>query len=172
MSAGAGNRSDMPNEMQIDRASDRELVITRTFAAPARVVYAAWTTPEHLKRWWAPRSFGVTMYECDIDLRVGGSYRYVFGKDGQPRMAFSGVFNEVVPDARIVATQLFEQMPHAGEAITTTTFAEHGGTTRLELRQLFPTKEALDGAVASGMTDGMRVTFAQLDELVTAFRRE
>lgn len=166
MLAEAANR----NDMQIDRVSDRELVIIRTFDAPARIVYEAWTTPEYMKRWWAPKAFGVTMYECDHDLRVGGTYRYVFGKEGQPRMAFSGVFREVAPNARLVATQLFEQMPHAGEAITTTTFVQLGDKTRLELRQLFPTKAALDGAIASGMTDGMRLTFEQLDELVRTLR--
>jgi len=163
MPAAAASR----NDLQVDRISDRELIITRAFHAPARIVYEAWTKPEHLKRWWAPKSFGVTLYECINDVRVGGAYRYVFGRDGGPRMAFSGVFEEVVPNARIVATQRYEQMPHAGDARVTTTFVERGGTTHLELRQLFPTKEALDGAIASGMTDGMRVTFAQLDELVT-----
>ena len=156
------NRGDM----QIERVSDRELVIMRWFAAPARIVYAAWTAPEYLKRWWAPRSFGVVMYECDNDVRVGGKYRYVFGKDGQPRMAFSGVFTEVVANARIVSTQLFEQMREAGEAVVTTSFVERDGRTHLELRQLFPSKLALDGAIASGMSEGMRVTFGQLDELV------
>jgi uncharacterized protein YndB with AHSA1/START domain len=158
------------NDMQIDRVSDRELVITRTFDAPARIVYTLWTTPEHMKRWWAPKAFGVTMYECDNDVRVGGKFRYVFGKDGQPRMAFSGVFTEVVPNARLVTSQLFEQMPQAGEAIVTTTFVEHGTQTRLELRQLFATKAALDGAVASGMTDGMKLTFDQLAELAATPR--
>ncbi len=158
------------NEMQVDRVSDLELVITRTFDAPARLVYQVWTTPEYMKRWWAPKSFGATMYECDNDLRVGGKFRFVFGKEGQPKMAFSGVYTEVVPNARLVATQLFEQMPQAGEAIVTTTFVQHGDKTQLELRQLFPTKAALDGAIASGMTDGMRLTFGQLDELVRTLR--
>jgi uncharacterized protein YndB with AHSA1/START domain len=159
-----------PNDMKVDRVSDRELVITRTFDAPARIVYAVWTTPAHMKRWWAPKAFGVTMYECDNDVRVGGKYRYVFGKEGQPRMAFAGTFTEVVPDARLVATQIFEQMPQAGEAITTTTFTPDGTHTHLELRQLFATKAALDGAIASGMTDGMRLTFDQLDELARTLR--
>ncbi len=166
MLAGHTNR----NDMQVDRVSDLELVVTRTFDAPARIVYEAWTTPEYMKRWWAPKSFGVTMYECDNDARVGGRYRYVFGKDGQPRMAFSGVFSEVVPNVRLVATQLYEQMPQAGEAVVTTTFVQLGDKTQLELRQRFPTKAALDGAIASGMTDGMRLTFEQLDELVRTLR--
>ncbi|HEY1814463.1 MAG TPA: SRPBCC family protein [Kofleriaceae bacterium] len=151
--------------MAVDRVSDRELVVSRTFDAPARIVYEAWTKPEHMKRWWAPKSFGAIMYECDNDLRTGGTYRFVFGKEGQPKMAFSGVYKEVVPNGKLVATQVFEQMPHAGEAIVTTTFVETDGKTRVELRQLFPSKQALDGAIATGMTDGMRITFGQLDEL-------
>jgi len=154
------------NDMQVEQASDRELVVRRSFDAPARIVYEAWTKPEHMKRWWAPKSFGAIMYECEIDLRVGGKFRFVFGKEGEPKMAFSGTFREVVPNERLVATQVFEPMPEVGEAIVTTTFVERGGKTHLELRQLFPSKLALDGAVATGMTDGMRVTFAQLEELV------
>ena len=152
--------------MEIDRVSERELVITRTFDAPARIVYEAWTKPEHMKRWWAPKAFNAIMYECDQDLRVGGKYRYVFGKVGEPKMAFSGVFKEVVPNARLVATQLFEPMPQAGEATVSAIFTERGGKTHLELRQLFPSKQALDGAIATGMTEGMKLTFAQLDELI------
>ncbi|HEY3807023.1 MAG TPA: SRPBCC family protein [Kofleriaceae bacterium] len=151
--------------MIVDRISDRELVVRRTFDAPARIVYEAWTKPEHMMRWWAPKSFGAIMYECDNDLRAGGRYRFVFGKEGQPKMAFSGVYKEVVPNAKLVATQVFEQMPHAGEAVVTTTFVETDGKTHLEVRQLAASKEALDAAIASGMTDGMRITFAQLEEL-------
>lgn len=158
------------NDMHVERVSDVELVVTRMFDAPPRILYLAFTTPEYMKRWWAPKSFNVTMYECDQDLRVGGKYRYVFGKIGEPKMAFSGVFREVVPNARLVATQLFEQMPQAGEAIVTTTFTERGDKTLLELRQLFPSKAALDGAIATGMTDGMQLTLAQLDELVLTLR--
>lgn len=158
------------NDMQIDRVTDRELVITRTFAAPARIVYEVWTKPEHMKRWWAPKSFGVVMYECDNDLRVGGKYRYVFGNEGHPKMAFSGIYKEVVPDARLVVTQVFEQMPDASEAIVTTTFVEHDGKTRLELRQVFATKAALDAALAGDITEGMRVTLHQLDELLCTQR--
>ena len=154
------------NDMTVDRISDRELVVTRTFDAPARIVYEAWTKPEHMTRWWAPKAFGVIMYECDIDLRVGGKFRFVFGKEGEPKLAFSGVFEEVVPNARLVSTQVFEQMREAGEAVVTVTFTERAGKTHLELRQVFPTKQALDGAIATGMTDGMRLTFGQLEQLV------
>jgi uncharacterized protein YndB with AHSA1/START domain len=158
------------NDFEVERVSERELLVRRAFDAPARIVYEAWTKPEHMKRWWAPKSFGAIMYECDIDLRVGGDFRFVFGKEGEPKMAFSGTFREVVPNERLVSTQIFEPMPEAGEAIITTTFVQRGGKTHLELRQLFPSKQALDGAIATGMTDGMRVTFAQLDELVRTLR--
>jgi uncharacterized protein YndB with AHSA1/START domain len=161
MLAKAVNR----NELIVDRRSDLELVVSRVFDAPARIVYTAFTKPEHMKRWWAPKGFGVVMYECDIDLRVGGKFRYVFGREGEPKMAFSGEFTEVVPNQKIVSTQLFEQMPQAGIAIVTATFTEIDGATTLELLQTFPTKAALDGAVATGMTDGMKLTFQQLAAL-------
>jgi uncharacterized protein YndB with AHSA1/START domain len=157
--------ADQSDSFTVERRSDVELVVTRAFAAPARIVYEAFTKPEHMKRWWAPKGYGVVMYECDIELRVGGKYRYVFGREGEPKMAFSGEFSEVVPNRKIVSTQLFEQMPHAGVATVTATFTEADGATTLELLQHFPTKEALDGAIATGMTDGMKLTFGQLAEL-------
>jgi uncharacterized protein YndB with AHSA1/START domain len=165
--AKTANQSD---SLTVERRSDVELVVARVFDAPARIVYEAFTKPEHMKRWWAPRAFGATMYECEIDLRVGGKYRYVFGKDGEPRMAFAGEFTEVVTNAKIVATQLFEQMPQAGIATVTTTFTETAGATRLELLQRFPSKQALDGAIATGMTEGMKHTFQQLAELCAELR--
>jgi uncharacterized protein YndB with AHSA1/START domain len=151
----------------IERRSDRELVLTRTFNAPAEMIYDAWTEPELLKRWWAPRSLGVSLFSCEADARVGGSYRFVFGKDPNDTMAFSGKYLEISPHSRIVCTQIFEPMRSAGEAIVTALFEERDGKTRLEVRQLFPSKEALDGAVASGMERGMRETYEQLEELVS-----
>ncbi|HEY1552008.1 MAG TPA: SRPBCC family protein [Kofleriaceae bacterium] len=167
MLAKAANQSD---SFTVERRSDVELVVARVFDAPARIVYAAFTKPEHMKRWWAPKAFGAIMYDCEIDLRVGGKYRYVFGKAGEPKMAFTGEFTEVVPNAKIVATQLFEQMPQAGIATITTTFVETNGATRLELVQHFPSKQALDGAIATGMTEGMKHTFGQLAELCAELR--
>lgn len=158
------------NSTTVERRSDRELVLTRTFNAPARVVFDAWTKPELLKLWWAPKSFGVSLFECEIDLRKGGTYRYVFGRDPHRPMVFSGKFTEVAAPSRLVCTQLFEPERGAGEAVVTATFEEHAGKTRLVLHQLFPSKEALDGAVASGMEGGMRVTMDKLDELVLTLR--
>jgi uncharacterized protein YndB with AHSA1/START domain len=142
------------------------LVVTRTLNGPARTVFEAWTKPELLTRWWAPKSLGVSLFECTSDLRVGGVYRYAFGRDPKNPEVFSGRYLEVTPPARLVLTQLYERMREAGEAVITITFEESQGRTRLTLHQLFPTKEALDGAVASGMERGMRETFEQLDALV------
>jgi uncharacterized protein YndB with AHSA1/START domain len=152
----------------VERASDRELVVTRTFNAPAHVVFDAWTKPELLKRWWAPKSFGVSLFECEQDLRVGGVYRFAFGRDPKNPEVFSGRYLGVDPPARLVLTQTYERMAHVGEAVVTADFAEIEGRTHLTLRQLFPSKEALEGALASGMERGMRITLDQLDELVAS----
>src|SRR5579872_6208027 len=104
----------MKNRTTVERQSERELVVTRTFNGPARIIFDAWTKPELLKRWWAPKSLGVTLFSCDADVRVGGSYRFVFGRDPKQPMAFSGIYKEVTPFSRLVWTQLFEQMPRCG----------------------------------------------------------
>jgi uncharacterized protein YndB with AHSA1/START domain len=168
MVAGNGSESAPVNRTTLERVSDRELVITRTFDGPARIVFDAWTKPELLRRWWAPRSLGVSLFECDADVRVGGAYRYVFGRDRESAMAFSGRYTEVAPHSRIVCTQIFEPMRDAGEAIVTATFDEQRGKTRLVLRQLYPSKQALDAAIASGMERGMRETMEQLEKLLAS----
>jgi uncharacterized protein YndB with AHSA1/START domain len=162
--------STLRNETVVDRPADRELVVSRTFNAPARIVFDAWTRPELLKRWWAPKSFGVSLFECESDLRVGGTYRYAFGRDPKNPEVFSGRYLEVNSPSRLVLTQLYERMRNAGEAVVTATFEESQGRTRLTLHQLFPSKEALDGAIASGMEHGMRETLDQLDALVALLR--
>lgn len=156
------------NETTVQRTSDRELVVTRTFNGPAHIVFDAWTKPELLKRWWAPRSYGVTLFECESDLRAGGTYRYAFGRDPSHPEVFSGRYIEVRSPSRLVLTQLYERMRDAGEAVVTVTFEESQGRTLLTLHQLFPSKEALEGALASGMEQGMRVTLDQLEELIAA----
>jgi uncharacterized protein YndB with AHSA1/START domain len=158
------------NRTTVERRSDRELVVTRAFDAPARIVFDAWTKPDLLKRWWAPRSRGVTLFRCESDVRVGGRYRFEFGRDPENPMVFSGTYKEVVPASRLVFTQLFEQMRAAGEAIVTATLEQRDGKTEFVLHQLYPTKEALDGAIASGMEKGMRETYEQLEELVGSLR--
>jgi uncharacterized protein YndB with AHSA1/START domain len=158
------------NETIVERTSDRELVVTRTFNAPAHIVFEAWTEPELLKRWWAPKSFGVSLFECDQDLRVGGAYRFAFGRDPKDPEVFSGRYLEVDPPSRLVLTQLYERMSDVGDVVATAAFEESEGRTRLTLRQLFPSKEALEGALASCMERGMRVTLDQLDELAASMR--
>jgi uncharacterized protein YndB with AHSA1/START domain len=158
------------NRTNVERRSERELVVTRTFDAPARIVFDAWTKPELLARWWAPKGRGVTLFQCESDVRVGGKYRYVFGRDPKNPMVFSGTYTEVDRPSRLVWTQILESMRAAGEVIVTATFQERDGKTDLVLTQLFPSKEALDGAIATGMEKGMRETFEQLEELVGSLR--
>ncbi len=154
------------NRTTTERKSDRELVVTRTVNGPARIVFDAWTKPELLKRWWAPKSFGVFFISCDADVRVGGAYRFVFGHaaSAQP-MAFFGRYLEVVPHSRLAWSN---EEAGEGGAITTVTFEETGGTTLVVVHDLYPSKEALDAAIASGSTGGMGETFEQLDELLVA----
>ncbi len=155
-----------PAKTQVERASDRELLIRRVFRTSPTTLFDAMTKPELLRRWWAPRSLGVELFECEADLRVGGTYRYVFGKSGQPTMAFSGVYQEVVRGARIVYTQIFEPQREAGVGIITATYEETEGGTLLTQRECFPSKEVLDGVIASGMERGMRETLEQLAALL------
>jgi uncharacterized protein YndB with AHSA1/START domain len=148
----------------VERKSDRELVVTRTFDAPARLVFEAWTSPELLKRWWAPKSSGLSLLSCEADVRVEGKYRFEFGHEGsKPMMAFFGKYIEVVPHARLVWTN--EESDDG--AVSTLTLEEQDGKTLLVMRELYPSQEALDRAV-DGMEGGMPETFAQLDELLVA----
>ncbi|CAN5759795.1 SRPBCC domain-containing protein [soil metagenome] len=152
----------------LDRTSDREIVITRSFRAPASIVFDAYTIAENVRRWWAPKSRGVSLLECDVDLRAGGAYRYVLGRDGGA-FAFFGKYVEVERPNRVVYTQGFEPKigePMPGEAVVTVTFEEKDGTTTLVARELYPSKEVLDGVLATGMEEGMRETFEQLDALI------
>jgi uncharacterized protein YndB with AHSA1/START domain len=148
---------------------NRELVIARTFSAPARIVFDAWTKPELVKRWWAPKSRHVSLVVCEADVRAGGKYRYVLRKDDGAEFAFSGEYTEVTPPARLVYTQIFEAFPGAA-AIITVTFDEQDGRTRLVAHEVYPSAKARDGALASGMEDGMRETMDQLEELVSSLR--
>ena len=153
----------MKNRTTVERKSERELVVTRTFNGPARIVFEAWTKPELLKRWWVPKSSGVSLLSCEADVRVGGSYRFVFGHDASKTMAFFGKYLEVTPHSRLVWTN---DEGDDGGAVTTVTFEEKGGKTLLVVHDLYPSREALDGAIASGATAGMPETLEQLDELV------
>jgi uncharacterized protein YndB with AHSA1/START domain len=148
------------NATTVERRSDRELVVTRTFNAPARIVFEAWTKAELFQRWWAPKSFGLTIVSCEIDARTGGGYRLVIGHPASDRpMEFFGRYVEVTPHSRLVWTN--EEGGEEGP-VTTVTFEESGGRTLVVLRDLYPSKEALDEAVASGSTGGFSETFEQL----------
>ncbi|MBS1852455.1 MAG: SRPBCC family protein [Acidobacteria bacterium] len=146
----------------VERKSDLELVVTRTFNAPAHIVFEAWSQPELFQRWWIPESAGLSLLSCDMDVRTGGTYRLVFRHpaSGQP-MAFFGTYREVVPYKRIVWTN--EESDQG--AVTTVTFEEKAGTTLLTLHELYPTKAALEEALA-GSAEGLPEQFAQLDKLL------
>lgn len=152
----------MRNRTTVERKSERELVVTRTFNAPARIVFEAWTKPELLKRWWAPKSMGMSLLSWEADVRVGGRYRLEFSHDAAEPMAFFGRYLEVTPHSRLVWTN--EEGGDAGP-VTTVTFEEKAGKTLLVMRELYPSKEALDAA-GTGAADMMGETFAQLDELL------
>ena len=138
MHQASTGESALRNETIVERPTDRELVVTRTFNAPARIVFDAWTKPELLKRWWAPKSFGVSLFECEQDVRVGGSYRFAFGRDPKNPEVFSGRYLEVDPPSRLVLTQLYERMPDVGDVVVTATFEENRGRTRSDPASAFP----------------------------------
>ena len=156
----AKNENDR-NPTTVERKSDRELVIRRRFKAPARIVFAAWTRPELIMRWWTPKSIDMSFVSCEADVRTGGTYRFVFRAAGfdQP-MAFFGRYIEVIPNARLVWTN-----DEGGGAVTTVTFEERGGKTLVVMHDVYPSKEAADEA-ASGSAAGFIETFGQLDELL------
>jgi uncharacterized protein YndB with AHSA1/START domain len=148
-----------------ERTSDRELVVTRTFNGPAHLVFRAWTTPELFQRWWAPKSFGINLVGCQIDARTGGGYRLLFEVPGQPEpMAFFGKYLEVTPPSRIVWTN---EEGDEGGSVTTVTFTEKNGRTHLVVHDLYPSKDALDAALASESTGAYPEQFDQLDKVLS-----
>jgi len=155
----------MKNRTTVERKSDRELVVTRTVNGPARIVFQAWTTPELFKRWWVPKSMGVSLLSCEMDVRAGGKYRLVFGvgDDASNAMEFFGRYIEVTPPSRIVWTN---EEGEGGGPVTTVTFEEKGGQTLVVIHDLYPSKEALDAG--AGSMDGMPETLEQLDELIVS----
>jgi uncharacterized protein YndB with AHSA1/START domain len=153
----------MKNRTTTERKSERELVVTRTINGPARLVFEAWSKPELFKKWWVPKSVGVSLLSCEMDVRTGGGYRLVFGNDPATAVAFHGKYLEVIPCSRLVWTN--EEAGDAGQ-ITTVTFEEKNGQTLLVVHDLYPSKEALDAALASGETGALSETLEQLEELV------
>ena len=151
----------LKNNTTAERKSEREFVVTRTVNGPARLVYEAWTRPDLFKRWWAPKSFGLTILSCEMDVRVGGGYRLLFAAEPEP-MAFFGKYLEVKPHSRLSWSN--DESPDG--AVTTVTFEEKDGKTLIVLQDLFPSKEALEAA--AGSHDGMQETFDQLDEFLAS----
>lgn len=158
MAAKQSESTTVTNRTTVERKSERELVVTRTFDAPARIVFEAWTQPDLFKRWWGPKSMGILLRSCEMDVRTGGGYRLVFSNG----MEFFGKYLEVTPPSRLVWTN--EEGGEAGP-ITTVTFEEKGGKTLLVMHELYPSKEALDAA-GTGAAEGMVELFGQLDELL------
>jgi uncharacterized protein YndB with AHSA1/START domain len=148
----------MKNRTTVERKSERELVVTRIFDAPARIVFEAWTQPDLFKRWWAVKSMGMSLVSCEMDVRVGGGYRLTFNNG----MEFFGKYVEVTPHSRLVWTN---DEGGDGGPVTTVTLEEKGGKTLLVMTELYPSKEALDAA-GTGALEGMGELFGQLDELL------
>src|SRR5215210_3397861 len=163
----AGRQSDPAQgkaRTTLERTSERELVVTRTVDGPVRIVFEAWTKPELFQRWWAPKSCGVSIISCELDVRTGGACRLLMGHPSSEQpMAFFGRYIEVTPHSRLVWTN-----DEGGEngAVTTVTFEEKDGATRVVVHELYPSKDALDDAMASGSTSGWGEQFEQLDALV------
>ena len=148
------------NRTSVERKSEREVVVTRSFNAPARLVWEAWTKAELFKRWWVPKSYGLTLLSCELDVRVGGKYRLVFSHQGST-MEFFGTYVEVIPNSRLVWTN---EEGDAGTTITTVTFAENAGKTVLVVHDFYPSKEASESGAAGAMPE----TLDQLDELLVS----
>ncbi len=155
----------MNNPTTVQRTSEREMVVTRTFNCAPHIVFEAWTKPELLMRWWTPKSFGITFVSCEADVRTGGTYRFVFSHPAfeQP-MAFFGTYLEVTPHSLIVWTN----EESSDGVVSTVTFEDKGGTTLLMLRESYSSKQALDDALASGSTGtaGAHEQFVELDEVL------
>lgn len=164
MDANDLTNSAPANHTTAERKTDRELVTTRTFDAPVRLVFKAWTTLELFQRWWVPKAFGLTLDSFEADYRVGGKYRLVFSHPEAPEpMAFFGTYLEVTPNTRLVWTN-----EEAGEPfqVTTVTFEEMDGKTILVVTDLFPSKDFLDQAIDSGATGALPEQFEQLDVIL------
>lgn len=157
----------MKNRATVERKSDRELVVTRTFRCSARIMFEAWTNAELFRQWWVPKSLGLSLSSCELDVRTGGTYRLVFGTDPAKAMAFFGRYLEVTPPTRIVWTN---DEGGEGGAVTTVTFTEKGDETVLVLHELYPSKEALEAGL--GAYDGIQETFDQLTDVLATIGRD
>ncbi len=159
----------MSSRTKQERLSEREFVVTRTFHHPPRHLFEAWTQPDLFARWWVPESMRPSLLSCDMDVRPGGGYRLVFRHEGSEPMAFFGTYLDVTPHARLAWTN---EEGADGAAVTTVTFEEGEGRTRLTMQDLHPSRAALDAAIASGSMDCLNETFDQLAALLHALERE
>src|SRR5262245_21139338 len=171
----ATSEGTVMNQTTMALEGDREIVIKRTFNGPARIVFDAWTRPELVRRWWAPKSHRVSVTSCEADVRVGGTYRYVLRKHNEDQFAFSGQYREVTAPSRLVYTEIFEPTaaganPDDEGVVVTVTFDEHDGKTNLVSRSLCPSREVRDMIIASGMEHGMKESMDLLEELVASLR--
>lgn len=148
----------------MELVSDCEIVISRSFAAPARLVFEAVTRPEHIRRWWAPSSRGV-MTVCEVDFRIGGRYRYVMRTNDGTEVGFSGTYHEIEAPHRVVQTEVFDPFPESGSTVTMT-LVEVDGRTTMTNRCVYPSRMVRDMVVASGMEGGMRESLRQLTDVV------
>ena len=161
-----------PDSFKVSTPSDREIQVTRDFDAPRPLVFDAFTKPELVRRWLLGPP-GWTMPLCEIDLRVGGVYRYVWRseKDGS-QMALGGVFREITPVERLVATERFEDAWYPGEALDTTVFVETRGITKTTITMMYESQEARDMARRSGMEYGIAAGYERLENLLPTLTRE
>jgi uncharacterized protein YndB with AHSA1/START domain len=156
-----------PESFKVTTPTDREILIARDFDAPRQLVFDAFTKPELVRRWLLGPS-GWTMPVCEIDLRIGGAYRYVWHKEGVKDMGMGGVFREIVAPERIVATERFDDAWYPGEAVNTTVFIEDSGITRTTITVRYESQEARDIARRSGMEEGMAAGYNRLEELLSS----
>ncbi len=154
----------------VELPTDEQILITREFDAPKHLVFKAYTTPELVKRWWAGRRGEMTLAE--IDLRVGGAWRYVMTATGGHEVAFHGEYREIVPDERIVMTEVYEGIPDGDDApaLNIVTFSEVDGRTTLSLLSQVPSREIRDMIIESGMEVGMQEGMDLLEEVAISLR--
>jgi uncharacterized protein YndB with AHSA1/START domain len=152
----------------IERTSDQDLIVTRTIDGPREIVFEGWTDAELFRQWWVPQSMGLKLLSCEVDARVGGGYRLTFDIGTDEPMAFFGSYLEVTPPTRLVWTN---EEGDEGTVVTTVTFEEIAAGTRLVIHDRYPSKDALDAAMASGSTGWNAESFDQLDELLVTLGR-
>jgi uncharacterized protein YndB with AHSA1/START domain len=167
----AGSRAGNSDSFETTTPSDREIVMTRLFDAPRRLVFDAMTRPEHVRRWWGILDERHSVASCEIDLRVGGSWRFVGRGPEGDFPAFYGVYREISPPERLVYTEIFEPFPDS-ESVVTAVLAEEGGKTRLTVTCRYPSRDVRDMVLGSGMERGAAISYDRLEDLVVELRRE